>query len=163
MLFATRHLMCVEKPLAVHFHPLGLGLEGATKPPCQFPAACDGAEMKTMDQIVNELGHKGRRIDLFKIDCEGCEYTTHESWFPKGVYLQQLLVEVHAHIPPFKETMQATPMPMTESFMRNLEKRGYVIFHKESNTIGCSGACIEFSFLKLHSTFHVEESDDERE
>ncbi len=31
-----------------------------------------GGEYKTMPQIMKELGHEERVIDVFKIDCEGC-------------------------------------------------------------------------------------------
>jgi hypothetical protein len=68
-------------------------------------------------------------------------------------------VELHAHMPGNQETLEAKPVPMAQSFMLNMEKRGYVIFHKESNTIGCMGACIEYSFLKLDSKFHKRSPD----
>ena len=55
-----------NKPCGVHFHPWGLG--GAREP--------DGSDLKSLADIVVALGHKGRTIDVLKIDCEGCEWST---------------------------------------------------------------------------------------
>jgi hypothetical protein len=52
-----------NKPPDVHFHLWGLGVRTR------------GA-IKSLQDIVHELNHTGRTIDVFKIDCEGCEYET---------------------------------------------------------------------------------------
>lgn len=114
----------------VHFHPWGLA------PSDQAP------NMKKMATIVRELGHDGREIDIFKIDCEGCEWETVKSWFRSGARIRQVLVEVHA------STNDALPLPALE-FMSFMKQQGYVIFHKEPNIAWSGGNCIEYAFLLL--------------
>mmetsp|Transcript_17632 Transcript_17632/g.55830 ORF Transcript_17632/g.55830 Transcript_17632/m.55830 type:complete len:101 (-) Transcript_17632:18-320(-) len=97
-----------------------------------------------MSQLVGELGHAGRRIDIFKIDCEGCEWETYESWLTSGVDIRQILVEMH-----WKHQTQ-----VVHQVFEFLFARGYVVFHKEPNTFGCKGECIEYAFLKLHPAFN---------
>jgi hypothetical protein len=53
-------------------------------------------QFQTMEETVRKLGHAGRTIDLFKIDCEGCEWYTYKDWFQAGVDIRQVLVEVHS-------------------------------------------------------------------
>ena len=44
-----------KKPENVHFHPWGLGAENEQ--------LSDGIVLKTLEQIVQDLGHAGRTID----------------------------------------------------------------------------------------------------
>merc|ERR1719272_83992 len=55
----------------------------------------DFAPARSIPDVVRELGHAGRVIDLFKIDCEGCEYATVREWFGAGVDIRQVMVELH--------------------------------------------------------------------
>ena len=57
----------------------------------------------------------------------------------RGSPSMQILVELHNIKAP--------------SLFNSLYKAGYVVFHKESNTLGCKGSCIEYSFLKLSPNF----------
>mmetsp|Transcript_31649 Transcript_31649/g.38757 ORF Transcript_31649/g.38757 Transcript_31649/m.38757 type:complete len:305 (+) Transcript_31649:105-1019(+) len=98
---------------------------------------------KTLQEIVRILGHQGRTIDVFKIDCEMCEWLTYKDWFLTDVILRQILVEVH-HV-----------TKDTDDFFERVQKEGYVIFHKEPNTLGCGGSCVEFSYLKLGASFFL--------
>jgi len=115
-------------PANVTYHSIALGQE--------LPA-------KTLSQIVQELGHSGRKIDLFKIDCEGCEWDTYQAWLGSGVDIRQILVEMH---------WRQNPQAAHEMF-EFLRKHGYVVFNKEPNTLGCGGECIEYAFLKMKPEF----------
>ena len=117
--------------MAVNYHQIGLGND-------------ESPEFKSLRTIVKELGHENRIIDLFKIDCEGCEWESSESWFHANVMLRQILVELH----------ESTGAP---KFFDMMYDNDYVIFHKEANiaNTGPQNTCIEYSFLKLAPEFHL--------
>ena len=92
-------------------------------------------------QCIMQVGHTGRTIDIFKIDCEGCEYDTVRHWFGAGVDIRQVLVELH-----WKSEEKA------KDFHSFMESMGYVIFHKEPNTLS-GGECIEYAYIKLSEHF----------
>jgi hypothetical protein len=100
--------------------------------------------MKSMQETVKELGHEGRSIDIFKIDCEGCEWNSYRDWFEESgiTGLRQILVETHN-----------VPGPATTEFFAYLRNKGYAMFHKEPNVQYGGGSCVEFSFLQLNTTF----------
>lgn len=101
---------------------------------------------KTFQQTVKELGHEGRVLDVFKIDCEGCEWFTYKDWLSGVIDVRQILVEVHD-----------TP-PIVNNFFNDLHAANFVMFHKEPNIQYAGGACVEFSFLKLHESFFANAS-----
>ena len=132
-----------NKPSAVHFHPWGLKQQ-------------DSGQFKSFPTIVRELGHKHRVIDILKIDCEGCEWETYASWFTDtDVYIRQIQVELHqgtgyqAGYTGSGNDLRAT------HFLACLKQLGYVVFHKESNSMA-GGGLIEYAFLRLDISFqHV--------
>jgi hypothetical protein len=111
-----------------------------------------GRAMKTLETTLKELGHDdGRVIDIFKIDCEGCEVDSVLSWFDTNVTLRQVLVEVHSNEPFTREAAKGLVNYFTTMFRNN-----YVIFHKEPNIQywrGSLARCVEYTFLKLDKAF----------
>ena len=98
-----------------------------------------GLNFKTLPETMKELGHVGRRIDVFKIDCEGCEWSLYKDLL--NVDLRQVLIEAHS------------VSQLTHEFFDDMHNEGYVIFHKEPNIQWSGGKCTEFSFLKLAKEF----------
>lgn len=94
---------------------------------------------KTLQETKKELGHEDRPIDIFKIDCEGCEWGTYKDWLETDI--RQILVEVH-QVP-----------EVAHDYFSNLQHAGYVIFHKEPNIQYGGGACVEYAMLKLSQDF----------
>lgn len=116
------------------FHPWAFGSEEEAK--------ANPNKVKTLQQTMEELGHMDRSIDLFKIDCEWCEWTSYQSWINAG-NLKQILVETHN-----------APLPNARDFFFSLHDAGYVIFGKEANYPNGAGG-VEFAFLKLSTDFFV--------
>jgi len=132
-----------EAPKTVNYHAYPVG----NKPPA-----------KTVPAIISDLGHHGRTIDIFKIDCEGCEFDTYESWFSGNVDIRQILIEVHWD--PCDDQM-GSKMYKLMSYLLN---RGYVVTYKAFNTMWdpeAPGSNIEFSFLKLGKNFTLHETHED--
>uniref|UniRef100_A0A7S2RBX2 Methyltransferase domain-containing protein n=1 Tax=Eucampia antarctica TaxID=49252 RepID=A0A7S2RBX2_9STRA len=118
------------KKAGVHYHQVGLGMD---IPP----------RYKSLSTIVKSLGHEGRIVDIFKIDCEGCEWFTATKWFEADITLRQIQIELH------NADIQQTP-----KFFDLMYKNNYVITHKEPNIANAGGKkAIEYAFLKLASEF----------
>jgi hypothetical protein len=95
-------------------------------------------EILSLSSAVKMIGLEGKKIDILKMDCEGCEYVV----LPEldKVLCQQVLVEIHE--------FHSIPVKPLEDMMKN----NYVIFHREPNILS-GGADIEFSFIKLDPQF----------
>jgi hypothetical protein len=119
----------------INFHNYNFGTADSTS----------GRETKTFSTIVNSLGHKGRSINLFKIDCEGCEYSTiplvMKAIADGLVSIHQILIEVHH-----------TNAKDIQKLFQSMRAQGFMIFHKERNQWGCAGyKCVEFALI--HESF----------
>jgi len=121
-----------EAPEGIHFHPWGLKSSTDLNMEPNF---------KSIQETVASLGHEGRVVDIFKIDCEGCEWETYKDWFSSKITMLQILVEVHN-----------SPLPAID-FFETMQDNGYVTFHKESNTLNGIGNCQEYALLKLDPDF----------
>jgi hypothetical protein len=103
-----------------------------------------GGRYKSFKDTVAELGHINRTIDIFKIDCEGCEFDTFRAWLDAPVVIQQILVEVHG------------TGDRAHDFFKTLQETGYAIFHKEPNIqYQTHGMCVEYCFLLLSPQFWI--------
>lgn len=124
----------------VHYHQWGI-------------SSYTGGKFKTLEDTAKELGHVGKVIDVFKIDCEGCELDTYSSWLKASVVLRQIVVEIH---PVMKLWGATIKLPETVELFESLKKAGYVITHKEPNTqFAQLKLCVEYNFLKLSEGFWI--------
>ena len=119
------------------FHPWGVGEDGSVN---KF----NGLEWtaKSIDTIVRKLDHADRKIDVLKIDCEGCEWTSLPPVFDAitngTLKVDQILVELH----------RTPELKQTKPFFDKLDEAGMRVFHKERNHWGCSGyKCLEYAFV----------------
>lgn len=122
----------------IHYHAWGLTSSYQRR----------NSEYKTIFEIVKELGHEGRRIDIFKIDCEGCEWTSYKDWLNPTIDIQQLLIEIHAGNNRFGTNLS--------SFFLDFINRGFLPFSKEANTHPAAhpaGTLFEYGFIRLNTTF----------
>ncbi|CAE8607759.1 unnamed protein product [Polarella glacialis] len=83
---------------------------------------------KNLAQLVKDLGHNGRTIEILKIDCDGCELDTYKEWLDADVDVRQILGEFHGY---------------TEQHSRFFIERGYAVFHSGA------GSDPEMSYVKL--------------
>jgi hypothetical protein len=121
------------------FHPWGVGKEGQQ---VQLPKLNVTFITQSVESIVKQLGHSGRKIDIFKIDCEGCEFEAMPPVFEaiaKGtLQIDQLLIEIHSRVSYEK----------LADFFAKADEAGFRIFHKERNGWGCNGyGCVEYAFV----------------
>jgi hypothetical protein len=128
--------------VGAHFHFWGIGTQQQAD---EYKKTTEGSPMYTLKQTIEMLNHTRRVIDIFKIDCELCEWDTYNDWLVDGD-LRQILVETHF-----------APMPQAMDFFYTLHDAGYVIFNKEPNYY-MAGSTIEYAFLKLSPEFFVDGS-----
>ena len=119
-------------PAHVTFHRFGLTGLGSSNP-----------KLRSLLQLLEITQYSGGRIDLLKVDCEGCEYDAFAS--PEVLdfmkkHVRQLLIELHW--PRRKEAL----IKLAEG----LRSAGFLAFSKEPNIVARAGECIEYSLLNVH-------------
>jgi len=134
-----------NKPAHVHFHPWGLGNPSAA----QFRTVSQRKPLKTLSQIVAELGHWNRQISILKIDVEGAEFDALPPLLKNGTFdhmgIQQVLLEIH----------KAPPEKMHD-LLAAFRNANYAIFHKEPNIqfpLSPGNVCAEYAFVRLTASF----------
>ena len=130
----------LANPRVTTFHRMGISNQ----------AQANSKTFFTIGKIIDSLGHSNQTIDVFKIDCEGCEYSLFTEEFfselkSRNVKLRQILIEIH----PF-QWAQMTATEEVNNFFKLFQRNGYVIFHKELNNMQANaGRCVEYSFLLI--------------
>ena len=102
-----------------------------------------GKDGKSIETIMKELGHEGRKIDILKIDCEGCEYDIMPQLFDqmadRNITIDQIQIELHSN---------SGRKDKIREFFEGADKAGMRIFHKERNHWGCMGyKCAEYALV----------------
>ena len=123
------------------FHTIGFGSQAQSDAGVQLKFG----PLLTLQQVMERLGHTNRTIDIFKMDCEGCEFDV----LPDQVFLpmrnreltiRQLSVEMHTND-------FGTPFMQLAAFFEAADAAGLRIYHKERNGWGCKGFMVRESFL----------------
>ncbi len=134
-------------PPGVHLHPWGFRSNLSTD---------DNPRLKTIQETVTSLGHEGYTIDLFSLDCEGCEFDIYNDFvrgkitsstrnlYPEYVapVFMQIIIQVHG------------APAVADDFFREIQRNGYVIFHKSPSAEG-TGKEQDYGFLKLSQEFFI--------
>ena len=122
-----------------HFHVWGL----ARQDPNAAGQPEPGKKFYGLKDTIKLLGHENLdMIDIFKIDCEGCELKTFKDWTGPGIpTLHQIQVEIH------------NAPPVVIDMFDSLEEEGYVRYHKEPNIQFSDGSAVEYGLLKLDKEF----------
>ena len=128
-------------PSFVSFHKIGLGVQDA-----DVDSRGRGPIM-SLSNMLKVAGLSNSTVDVFKIDCEGCERFVWPAF--SQAFLGQILIELHG-------SSWNGSTQNVDSFFEAMVANGYVIFHKEPNTLGCRGNCIEYGFLKVAPSFHAQ-------
>jgi len=114
-------------------------------------SATGGVEnKKTLYEIMDDLKHGEKVIDILKFDAEGAEYTVFTPLFfaelsKRGILVRQILIEVHNY-PGKNEFVVLNIRRLFSTF----KDHNYAIFHKEPNIIaGNDGTIVEFGLVRL--------------
>ena len=124
----------------IHYH--AIALKSSRLPDRQ--QSWTKKEYLSLKGIQQRLGHENRRIDIFKIDCEGCEWVTYTDFLNPEFDIRQILIETHI--------LPAEPNVFFDRFL----EMGFVLFSKEANTHPGTvpkGGYFEWGFVKLHPEF----------
>jgi hypothetical protein len=129
------------------FHRLGLISKGKA----------DNILFYSIGHLADSLNHANRTIDIFKIDCEGCEYELFDQDFfsslkIRNIKIRQILIELHpVNMKTYKQGIASEDeLKLVNNFFKLFRDNGYVIFHKEPNNLsGNVGRFVEYSFLLI--------------
>lgn len=144
----TPILQTLASRRGIEFHAIGLGQgEGEMK-----NANNVTHPVLPLYKMMKLVGHTGRKLDILKVDCEGCEHAAFEAIYDavlaKELVIGQILVEMHG-----------ADIRLNTAFFERTNSANYYIFHKERNHWGCQGyACVEFSLIHNSTAWDIHRS-----
>lgn len=130
-----------KERLNIHFHQWGLKSSYDDSMTKQLRPQQRNM-LYTLEETMKKLGHEHHIIDIFKIDCEFCEWFTFKDWLdPTKADIRQLLMETHNLPRPEEEPNKnkggawfPTRTNVTPAdFFDDIEAAGFVMFSKEPN------------------------------
>jgi|UniRef100_A0A8J9TDA8 hypothetical protein len=139
----------------IHYHKWGLGSSYDEAYNIKLKSSGRHLEILTFQETQQRLNHVNRTIDLFKIDCEWCEWSNYKDWV--DVDARQILVEVHG----LPSTNPATNPLNTKGsdFFNAFRENSYAMFSKELNPY--NSECYEIGYIKLAKEFWKSSTEDE--
>jgi hypothetical protein len=126
----------------IFYHPWGLGSSYDDVYSDRIKKIAGEQEVLTFQEILRRLNHENRTIDLFKIDCEGCEWSSYKDWIDKD--LRQIQIEVHG-LPSARSGISGS------DFYNSFRNNSFAMFSKEHNQF--TKSCYELSYIKLSKDF----------
>ena len=135
--------------IGAHFHPWGLG---PARSQILNQVSNSMNDLLPLNEMRSVLGHSARKIDILKVDCEGCEYGSFrpiwDSVMNGNISLGQIQVELHV-----------IDFSLISEFFEAAATAGFEVFHKERNQWGCNGyLCVEFSLVHVDTATEIFES-----
>lgn len=114
---------------------------------------------KTLQMIINDLGHQKRTIHILKVDIEGSEFDLFENFFQLGTntksdlqYIRQILFEIH-----LGPDRSDAPCRRAHQLFELFRSNNYAIFHKEANLYDAQNV-FEYALLRLNQAFFIPSS-----
>ncbi len=121
-------------PHGVVFHKLGIATPST-----------ETAELKSLTTLLQDAKLFNKTIDILKMDVEGAEYpflADPETVAILKAHVRQYLVEFHFPAVSGTAAQVAACQALTDA--------GFRVFHKEPNTLGCGGDCIEYAMVNIN-------------
>lgn len=126
----------------MYYHPWGI----KSNQPSHLMDKADRTELQfmTLEETFAKLNHTQRHIDVFKIDCEGCEWTAYPDIMKHSHRMTQILMEIHPSTGRSKDLMFPT-------YFEEFRKHHWIPYYREPNPWKVE--VHEYSFIRLQNFY----------
>ena len=142
-----------DLPTNVHYHQWGLKSSYDFNYTPSLYNQIQPDEMLSFPETLRRLGHEHRVIDIFKLDCEKCEWSSYKDWV--GGNMRQIIIEVHGVPSPVGRNDWHHAAQNVSDFFDALQRNGFAMYFKEPNVYS-RGNCVELGYIKLRPDFWVD-------